>query len=461
MEKKSSALIIALVAISGLLFSGIVATAAAEPASTNGAISGAYTEPVIINHTCTNLSQIPAAWISAAKSNLHIAYGHTSHGSQLITGMDGLDAFLGNTGLFVWTDGPLTGYLDLDDYAFDDYGAYDLGNPDLTAWAQATRDYLNDSDHSDVNVVIWSWCGQLSWMTPAEVTAYLNTMARLESEYPAVKFVYMTGHLNIWDWATTTTNNQQIRDYCSAHNKILYDFEDIESYDPDGTLYEYANDDCTYYDDQMGSTLLGNWAQEWQSAHTECTGGAWYDCGYSDCCAHSEPLNCNQKAYAAWWLWARLAGWEDGNVPPTPDTCSLDTGPGAGPSIPGTHTGTIKPTCTLTVSKLYTHSCPGTGGHTESIELYENGELLANGTWIGYSGDWYNITFNTSFVLYANETYNYTIRTGSYPQIIHRSELVTDSGTITCTEFVDLNGRKYKDWIPAIKLYSEEGNFEN
>ena len=30
-------------------------------------------------------------------------------------------------------------------------------------------------------------------------------------------------------------------------------------------------------------------------------------------CAHSQSLNCNQKAYAAWWLWARIAGW-NGNT---------------------------------------------------------------------------------------------------------------------------------------------------
>ena len=49
-----------------------------------------------------------------------------------------------------------------------------------------------------------------------------------------------------------------------------------------------------------------NWATEWQNAHTQ--GTDWYNCSS----AHSQPLNANQKAYAAWWLWARLAGW-DGN----------------------------------------------------------------------------------------------------------------------------------------------------
>ena len=31
----------------------------------------------------------------------------------------------------------------------------------------------------------------------------------------------------------------------------------------------------------------------------------WYKCSS----AHSQPLNANLKAYAAWWLWARLVGW--------------------------------------------------------------------------------------------------------------------------------------------------------
>jgi hypothetical protein len=460
MKEKMVPIVIALLLILGCLFLGIAAAAAAEPASTSKGVapSGVRAESIIINHTCTNRSQIPEVWISAAKEHLHIAYGHTSHGSQLITGMEGLDAFLGNTSLFVWNDGPLAGYLDLDDYAFDEYGAYDLGNPDLTAWLQATRDYLNDSDHSDVNVVVWSWCGQLSGMSSADVTAYLNNMALLEGEYPTINFVYMTGHLNIWDWTTTTTNNQQIRDYCMANNKILYDFADIESYDPDGVFYEYANDDCAYYDDQLGSNMLGNWAQEWQSNHTEGAGGAWYDCGYSDCCAHSEPLNCNQKAYAAWWLWARLAGWGDGGAPPTPELCSFDTGPGTFPSISGTHTGTITPSCTLTISELYTYPCPGTGGHTESIALYNSSEPLANGTWNGYVGDWHNLTITPQVTLEKDHEYRYVIKTGAYPQLHHRAAVQTAAGWLNCTAFTDVNGKLHDPWVPAIQLIGSAAN---
>lgn len=127
------------------------------------------------------------------------------------------------------------------------------------------------------------------------------------------------------------------------------------------------------------------------------------------------------------------------------------------PSITGTHYGTITPNQTITVSKLHTYPCPGTGGHTESIKLYESGDLIAYGNWSGYRGDWKNITLHNVtgapyVTLLKDHKYNYTIKTGSYPQIIHESSKEVAGGTITCTSFVDANSKKYTDWIPAIRL---------
>jgi hypothetical protein len=253
---------------------------------------------IIIDHLCTKLPAIPSEWITAAKDNLHIAYSHTSHGSQLTTGMTGLVSYKGPS--FTWNNGGNDGALDLHDYAISG----DLGNPDRTAWASRTRTYL--AANPDVNVIIWSWCGQVSSATEADIDTYLDLMNNLELDFPAVKFVYMTGHL---DGTGLTGNlhlrNEQIRRYCSDNEKILYDFADIECYDPDGIYYgdKRPNDACDYDTDGNGS-LDGNWAVKWQNSHSQ--GVDWFNCAS----AHSQPLNANQKAYAAWWLWARLAGWD-------------------------------------------------------------------------------------------------------------------------------------------------------
>jgi hypothetical protein len=252
---------------------------------------------ILVDHNSTNLEKIPTQWINEAKANLQIAYGHTSHGSQIIDGMEGLVSFKGNQ--YSYNSTGEDGALILKNTPFS--GASDLGNPDRVSWASATRTYLNANQ--DINVVIWSWCGQVSGADSSDIVTYLELMSTLEQDFPNVRFVYMTGHL---DGSGSNGNlnqrNQQIRDFCQMHNKVLYDFADIESYDPDG-LVNYmglgANDNCDY--DSSGISM--NWAQRWQSTHARNVD--WYDCS----AAHSQPLNGNRKAYAAWWLWARLAGW--------------------------------------------------------------------------------------------------------------------------------------------------------
>jgi len=139
---------------------------------------------------------------------------------------------------------------------------------------------------------------------------------------------------------------------------------------------------------------------------------------------------------------------------PTPSPAKFDTGPGTYPSVMGTHTGNFTPKCNITVHQIYTYPCAGTGGHSERVIFcdYETGDTKIDESWNGYLGDYHNITVSPSAKLLENRVYNYTIITGSYPQIIHNQSLSTANGTITCTLFTDANGREYNDWIPAIRL---------
>lgn len=278
----------------------------------------ARSEPLMIDHMCTEITQIPEWAILQAKQRLHIAYGHTSHGSQLTTGMTGLVAFANGGGkglamkkdIFAWNDGGIDRALDLHDYAM----AQDCG--EYPGWVDSTRAYLNDPRNADVNVIMWSWCGQVGhrYLNDRLLTEYLNPMDQLEKDYPGVTFIYMTGHVHHSQDMYNKAANHVIREYCRANNKALYDFADIESYDPDGTWYPFPDENCDYYASRTGA-LLGNWAREWQSSHV--VNVDWYDC----LAAHSEPLNANRKAYAAWWLFARLGGWPG---PCFPEDADLD-----------------------------------------------------------------------------------------------------------------------------------------
>jgi len=266
----------------------------------------------VIDHNCTDITQIPESAINTAKTNLYIAYGHTSHGSQLTTGMTGLVAFANGGGLglslpdniFAYNNGGTGGTLDLHDYAMGgDCGYY-------PQWVNNTRAYLDNPANFDVNVIIWSWCGQVSGKTEQSmIDTYLAPMTQLEADYPNVTFVYMTGHADGGgESGNLHLRNQQIRNYCITNSKVLYDFYDIECYDPDGNYYgdKLVTDSCSYDSDSNGSRDA-NWAIEWQNTHTQDVD--WYQCSS----AHSQPLNANRKAYAAWWLWARIAGWDGGS----------------------------------------------------------------------------------------------------------------------------------------------------
>jgi hypothetical protein len=310
-----------------------------RPSATPLPVGGLVADHRIVDYV--RLGSLPVDAIQAAKANLHIAYGHTSHGYQLSDGMQGLIAFAegsgcaGNysahPGLFSWNTGGLGGALDLRNTMQDEDedGTADGLDGDCgyyPAWYDSTRSFLNSPKGTAVNVIIWSWCGQAGGYTEEQMLSdYLQPMAALQVEYPDVTFVYMTCHLQ----GTGTgidgnlhARNEQIRAWCAANHCWLFDFADIESYAPGGTTNYaalLADDACNYDADgtdglETWSDANGdvhafnddrNWAEDWMAAHT--VNVDWYDCPS----AHSRALNANLKAYAAWWLWARLAGWNN------------------------------------------------------------------------------------------------------------------------------------------------------
>jgi hypothetical protein len=300
----------------------------------------------IADHTVVDrvrLGTLPVSAVNAAKTGpnaLHIAYGHTSHGSQLQAGMDGLVSFANGAGcrgayastpnLFSWNHDGSGGALHLFEGSGYDAGDMELDCGYYPSWVDETTAFLGapdangrGSNHPEYNVIVWSWCGQASgYDEQTMIDQYLAPMNRFETTYSGVAFVYMTCHLNVADPGTEANllaRDAQIRAYCLANTKWLFDFSDIETHDPDGISYagRHPSDGCNYDFNNSGWTTQSgdpaqptngdrNWARDWQNDHPENTD--WYDCG----AAHSVSLNADMKACAAWWLWCRLAGW-DGN----------------------------------------------------------------------------------------------------------------------------------------------------
>ena len=72
-------------------------------------------------------------------------------------------------------------------------------------------------------------------------------------------------------WANLRQRNDQIRNYAQSHNKVLFDFADIERHDLNGVDHPNETDAC-------------GWCGSFSSL--SCT------------CAHSHCLNCLNKGKA-------------------------------------------------------------------------------------------------------------------------------------------------------------------
>lgn len=257
---------------------------------------------LIIDHTSVSaFDNIPSVWLEAAKE-LTLHYGHTSHGSQINSGILALESTLPIYSVAVRTSSSSAGLPAQENPIA--LRIYD-GNPPET--------YIEPNDYwdgdsalnrtravTDTNLFdfsMWSWCGQQSTNTTETVQRYLANLNTLESEYPAMRFVYMTGHTDGTNTPTTPNtlkyNNEMVRQYARDNDKIVFDFADIESYDPDGNYYPTTTDACS-------------WCTTW------CTNNP-SDCvGLAGSCAHSHAYNCKLKAKAFWYMMARLAGWDGG-----------------------------------------------------------------------------------------------------------------------------------------------------
>lgn len=283
--------VINLLAIGMALLLACGATPAASTAGTLPPTPDAAA--LVIDHTTTDLSQIPPEWLNAAK-NLAFHFAHTSHGSQIVAGLEWWEAQRAELDVEVRYDNVAARgrAAALTIYDGNNYDGDNYITPEMYWSEEDGRNHTNQvADSGLFNYSMWSWCGQQSDNSVTAVNDYLNTLNQFEAAHPNMRFIYMTGHTD-GGGATLARNNQMVRDYVASHNKVLFDFADIESHDPAGNYYPDTDDSCP-------------WCEQWCTDHpADCAGLE----SIPDC-AHTHPLQCKQKAQAFWWMMARLAGW--------------------------------------------------------------------------------------------------------------------------------------------------------
>ena len=273
------------------------------------------------------LRSIPDTYINTARTTLHVAYNHTSHGTHVSYGVYGLPGFkTGDATKFGVTnaaDDPAK--LDFHDNEIGGaYGDLSTADANWATWRDQVRAYLDDADNANINVMMWSWCD----ITGHSVPTYLSSMQTLINEYGAggskigtgpgktrttpVTFIFMTGHAN--GDANTGAGMPRdqaklITDYCTAHGYYCIDYYSIDTHAMNDTYYEDASDDAV-------SAIYGggNFYLDWQTAHT--LGTDWYanrtspggSVSYGQ--HNTQHITANRKAFAFWWVLARIAGMD-------------------------------------------------------------------------------------------------------------------------------------------------------